>query len=70
MSQDAIGQLKHLKTARARWPFPDEPLNIVFGFLCIRLVKTVKTMNTIVRLATKVTNESGPSIHHLTFKLG
>jgi len=24
MSQDALGQLKHLKTARARWPFPDE----------------------------------------------
>ena len=23
MSQDALGQLKHLKTARARWPFPD-----------------------------------------------
>ena len=23
MSQDAIGQLEHLKTARARWPFPD-----------------------------------------------
>ena len=26
MSQDALGQLKHLKTARARWPFPDEPV--------------------------------------------
>jgi len=25
MSQDALGQLKHLKTARARWPFPDAP---------------------------------------------
>ena len=24
MSWDALGQLKHLKTARARWPFPDE----------------------------------------------
>ena len=24
MSQDALGQLKHLKTARARWPFPDQ----------------------------------------------
>ena len=24
MSQDALGQLKHLKTARARWPFPDD----------------------------------------------
>jgi len=24
MSQDALGLLKHLKTARARWPFPDE----------------------------------------------
>jgi len=24
MSQDALGQLNHLKTARARWPFPDE----------------------------------------------
>jgi len=24
MSQDAVGQLKHLKTARARWPFPGE----------------------------------------------
>jgi len=23
MSQDVLGQLKHLKTARARWPFPD-----------------------------------------------
>jgi len=23
MSQDALGQLKHLKTARSRWPFPD-----------------------------------------------
>ena len=23
MSQDALGLLKHLKTARARWPFPD-----------------------------------------------
>jgi len=23
MSQDALGQLKHLKTASARWPFPD-----------------------------------------------
>ena len=23
MSQDALGQLKHLKTAKARWPFPD-----------------------------------------------
>jgi len=23
MSQDALGQLKHLKMARARWPFPD-----------------------------------------------
>jgi len=23
MSQNALGQLKHLKTARARWPFPD-----------------------------------------------
>jgi len=23
MSQDALGQLKHLKTARARWPWPD-----------------------------------------------
>jgi len=23
MTQDALGQLKHLKTARARWPFPD-----------------------------------------------
>ena len=23
MPQDALGQLKHLKTARARWPFPD-----------------------------------------------
>jgi len=23
MSQDALGQLKNLKTARARWPFPD-----------------------------------------------
>ena len=23
MSQDALGQLKHLKTARARWPLPD-----------------------------------------------
>jgi len=23
MSQDALGQLKHLKTTRARWPFPD-----------------------------------------------
>ena len=27
MSQDALGQLKHLKTARARWPFPDEQDN-------------------------------------------
>jgi len=26
MSQDALGQLKHLKTARARWPFPDDVL--------------------------------------------
>jgi len=26
MSQDALGQLKHLKTARARWPFPDVSL--------------------------------------------
>jgi len=24
MSQGVLGQLKHLKTARARWPFPDE----------------------------------------------
>jgi len=24
MSQDALGLLKHLKTARARWSFPDE----------------------------------------------
>ena len=24
MSQGALGQLKHLKTARARWPFPDD----------------------------------------------
>ena len=23
MSHNALGQLKHLKTARARWPFPD-----------------------------------------------
>jgi len=23
MSQDSLGLLKHLKTARARWPFPD-----------------------------------------------
>ena len=23
MPQDALGQLKHLKTARARWSFPD-----------------------------------------------
>jgi len=23
MFQDALGQLKHLKTARARWPFSD-----------------------------------------------
>jgi len=31
MSQDALGQLKHLKTARARWPFPDEstPLQVL-----------------------------------------
>jgi len=29
MSQDALGQLKHLKTARARWPFPD-----VIRFCC------------------------------------
>jgi len=27
MSQDALGQLKHLKTARARWPFPDDGLH-------------------------------------------
>jgi len=31
MSQDALGQLKHLKTARARWPFPD-----VFGEEVVR----------------------------------
>ena len=30
MSQDALGQLKHLKTARARWPFPDVPLLAIF----------------------------------------
>ena len=29
MSQDALGLLKHLKTARARWPFPD------VGLLCV-----------------------------------
>ena len=28
MSQDALGQLKHLKTARARWPFPDVQQNL------------------------------------------
>ena len=27
MSQNALGQLKHLKTARARWPFPDVVVN-------------------------------------------
>ena len=31
MSQDALGQLKHLKTARARWPFPDEDLKNARG---------------------------------------
>ena len=30
MSQDALGLLKHLKTARARWPFPD-----VCSLLCM-----------------------------------
>jgi len=34
MSQDAIGLLKHLKTARARWPFPD----VVYeGFLGVEI---------------------------------
>jgi len=28
MSQDALGLLKHLKTARARWPFPDALLHM------------------------------------------
>jgi len=31
MSQDALGQLKHLKTARARWPFPDVLTSITTG---------------------------------------
>jgi len=37
MSQDALGQLKHLKTARARWPFSDEPchLHIPISFILI-----------------------------------
>jgi len=30
MSQDALGQLKHLKTARARWPFPDVSAFVLF----------------------------------------
>jgi len=38
MSQDALGQLKLLKTARARWPFPDVisrrvPFSPLNGFL-------------------------------------
>ena len=31
MSQDALGLLKHLKTARARWPFPDAPKIFTFN---------------------------------------
>ena len=31
MSQDALGQLKHLKTARARWPFPDVATKLSIG---------------------------------------
>jgi len=31
MSQDALGQLKHLKTARARWPFPDVDRDLTHG---------------------------------------
>ena len=31
MLQDALGQLKHLKTVRARWPFPDEEAHFCVG---------------------------------------
>jgi len=33
MSQDALGQLKHLKTARARWPFPDAWVSLCISYL-------------------------------------
>jgi len=42
MSQDALGQLKHLKTARARWPFPDVTVITIMSSLV-----TVRTYDTV-----------------------
>jgi len=43
MFQDALGLLKHLKTARARWPFPDvEP--ILYSYA--QLTSTIQIMST------------------------
>ena len=43
MSQDALGQLKHLKTARAGWPFPDV-LSIYFYFYFYILLDFIRSV--------------------------
>ena len=43
MPQDALGQLKHLKTARARWPFPDAVYTVMLYEYPYRTVADLKT---------------------------
>jgi len=55
MSQDALGLLKHLKTARARWPFPDAPLGlslyVVYWYIISAFIEVSVFVMLIPRLA-------------------